>query len=194
VTAVLPYVLATAAPAAAPSSSSSVWVTLAIAVIGSSALAAGFTGWLNRKKISREAESIQLESMDKVMERLNKEITRQDTLIAVLRTEGERRAEADEKRIQALTREVDSLTRRLDTAEHNAGESRQRADAAEGQARALRLEVVGLQYAVQQYAARVSGLENELRAGGRPVPDWDGPQIPDVDAGLRALLEDRHPR
>lgn len=181
-----------AAPASAPSSASSVWVTLAIAVIGSSALAAGFTGWLNRKKISREAESIQLESMDKVMERLNKEITRQDTLIEVLRTEGERRAAADEKRIQALTREVDTLTRRLDATEHKASASEQRADNAEDQARTLRFEVVGLQYAVQQYAARVAGLENELRVSGRPVPDWDCPEIPDVDAELRASL--RRPR
>lgn len=176
-----------AAPAAAPASS--VWVTLAIAVVGSSALAAGFTGWLNRKKISREAESIQLESMDKVMERLNKEIARQDTLIEALRRESERRAEADESRIQALTREVDSLTRRLDAAEHKAAQSEQRANTAEDQARSLRIEVVGLQYAVQQYAARVASLENELRASGRPVPEWGGAEIPDVASGVRAQLD-----
>lgn len=159
----LPYILATGAPASA----SSIWVTIAIAVIGSSALAAGFTGWLNRKKISREAESIQLESMDKVMTRLNLEITRQDTLIETLR------------------REIDSLTRRLDTAEGKASSSEQRANAAEEQARKFRLEVVGLQYAVQRYAGRVTGLEHDLRAHGVEVPEWVTPEIPDVDAELR---------
>jgi septal ring factor EnvC (AmiA/AmiB activator) len=171
--------------AAAPAATSSLWVTIAIAVIGSSALAAGFTGWLNRKKISREAESIQVESMDKVMERLNKEITRQDTLIETLRRESERRAETDETRIRALTREIESLTRRLDTAESKASHSDERANMAEDQARRLRLEVVGLQYAVQQYAARTAGLQNELRSHGITVPDWANPEIPDVDAELR---------
>lgn len=141
-----------------PSVTANPFLLILLAIIGAGG-ATGITGFLNRRKVNRDVESVAVDTATGLIKVLRDEISRKD------------QDHADQMR--ELRDEIVTLTVRLDFAEKKAVIAEARADRTRDQGLVMADRLEGVQADLLRYKQRVAQLEQALIAGGIGVPPWE---------------------